>query len=232
MVHAVRALFVTVVIGCGLLTAAGSARAAPQPAPGRAEARADYQRGKAAYDHGAYDEAIAAFTRAHDRDPAPILLFNIAQSHWKKGEAERALSFYRQYLQEDPSGAERGRAETRIRELEAAQARGREESARQDEARRVEATRREMTAPVATGPAAGAAVLAVPARVAPLPSVLEARAEEEPQRRPVYRRPWFWAAIGGLALGAAAVAVAARAGGAETWTCGDGCRFGTIMVKN
>jgi tetratricopeptide (TPR) repeat protein len=230
MVHAVRARFVIVVMGCGLLSAAGTARAAQPERGGRAEARADYQRGKAAYDRGAYDEAIAAFTQAHDLDPAPILLFNIAQSHWKKGDAERALSFYRQYVQEDPSGAERGRAETRIRELEAAQARAREESARQDEARRAEAGRRDMTAPLAMG--TGAGVLAVPARVAPLPSVLEARATEEPQRRPVYRRPWFWAAIGGVALGVAVVAVAASAGGAETWTCGDGCRFGTIAVKD
>src|SRR4051812_40533662 len=76
-----------------------------------------YQRGMSEYRSGHYDEAIEAFNRAYQVDPAPILVFNIAQAHWKKGDRELALEAYRRYLTLDPGAANRAQVEARIREL-------------------------------------------------------------------------------------------------------------------
>lgn len=94
---------------------------------GRAGAAADgdpaasshFERGARSYELGQYDEAIASFERAYALDPAPILLFNIAQAHRRRGDAGLALRYYRRYLDAAPAGApDRRDAERRVRELE------------------------------------------------------------------------------------------------------------------
>jgi tetratricopeptide (TPR) repeat protein len=173
-------------------------------AGGEDEAKIQYKKGTAAYEEGHFDEAVAAFTRAHELDPAPILLFNIAQAHWKKGDNQQALVFYRRYLDADPAGAERPRVEARIRELEASAA----------------PARRVLAAPAEVAPSR----LNIEApRADPLPQAVEERS--------LYRKPWFWAAVAGVVAGAVTVTLAARGGGGHAWECGTRCGFGTIAVK-
>jgi hypothetical protein len=82
------------------------------------QAKAAYELGMTAYGLGHFDRAIDSFTKAYELDPAPVLLYNIAQSHWKKGNPEQAIVFYRRYLEADPQAENRTRVKTRIRELE------------------------------------------------------------------------------------------------------------------
>ena len=78
--------------------------------------------------------------------------------------------------------------------------------------------------------AAGWAAPGPERRAGVLPAVdTEARASVA---TPLYRRGWFWAAVGGVVLGAAAVALAARAGGGTRWDCGGACPLGTYPVKD
>src|SRR4051794_36947968 len=72
-----------------LLTASG-ARAA-------GEGKAFFDSGVRHYNLGHFQDAIVDFEKAYNIDPAPILLFNIAQSHRQLGDKERALFFYRRY---------------------------------------------------------------------------------------------------------------------------------------
>ena len=142
-----------------------------------AQARTHYDAARRSYDIGRFDQAIEAFTRAYQLDPAPILLFNIGQAHWKKGDSEQALLFYRRYLEADPAADNRQRVEDRIRELEA----------------------RPAKVPPLAAPAPPAVAMAGP------PVTLTAEPPEAPP--PLHRRPWFWGAAVGLLGAATLVTV-------------------------
>ena len=82
------------------------------------QAKAHYELGMTAYGLGHYDRAVQAFLRAYQVDPAPILLYNVAQAYWKKGQNEAAVIFYRRYLDADPKAKNRARIRARIRDLQ------------------------------------------------------------------------------------------------------------------
>jgi len=82
-----------------------------------AEAKTHFNRGVKLYNLGHFQEAIPEFEKAYDLDPAPILLFNIAQSHRQNGNKERALFFYRRYLEQEPNADKRADVEQRMKEL-------------------------------------------------------------------------------------------------------------------
>jgi hypothetical protein len=100
-----------------LSCAALSRPAAAEPG-GRSEAEPHFQRGAQAYALGHFEEAIAAFESAYKLDPAPILLFNIAQANRHLGRKERALFFYRRYLEQAPAAPNRADAQRHVAELE------------------------------------------------------------------------------------------------------------------
>ena len=81
-------------------------------------ARPYYEKGATEYNLGHFPDAIAQFEKAYELDPAPILLFNIAQAHRQNGNNERAAFFYRRYLEQEPNAANRADVEKRIKDLE------------------------------------------------------------------------------------------------------------------
>ncbi len=91
--------------------------AAAAHADGAADAKEHFNRGVKLYNLGHFQEAIPEFEKAYDADPAPILLFNIAQSHRQNGNKERALFFYRRYLEQEPNANKRADVEQRMKEL-------------------------------------------------------------------------------------------------------------------
>jgi tetratricopeptide (TPR) repeat protein len=183
-----------------LVCALGAQAQARTPAE---EAKEHYERGVVAYNLERFDEAIAAFTKAYELDPAPTLLFNIAQSRWKKGENERALFYYRRYLEADPNAANRPTVEARIRELEAA---------------------RRAPAPVA---ASAPAPVAAPApRV---PPVFVQAAPPPPERPPLYRRPWVWGVVAAAVAGTVAT-VLLLSSNEKPPGCTN-CKLGEIVVS-
>jgi tetratricopeptide (TPR) repeat protein len=84
----------------------------------KAVAKRHYRRAVSDYNLGRFEDAIGEFEKAYELDPAPTLLWNIAQAHRKLGHAERAIFFYRRYLDEAPDAKDRGDVEKRIRELD------------------------------------------------------------------------------------------------------------------
>jgi tetratricopeptide (TPR) repeat protein len=95
-----------------VVLAANAARADPE-----SEAQEHFKRGVKLYNLGHFQEAIPEFEKAYDLDPQPILLFNIAQSHRQNGNKERALFFYRRYLEQEPNATKRADVEQRMKEL-------------------------------------------------------------------------------------------------------------------
>ena len=81
------------------------------------EALEHYEKGIKHYHLGQYQEALEEFEAAYTADPAPNLLFNMAQSHWKLGQYEAAIEDYKQYLDSAPDAKNRPTVEVRIENL-------------------------------------------------------------------------------------------------------------------
>jgi tetratricopeptide (TPR) repeat protein len=165
---------------------------APPVAPTTKQAQVHYDRAIVAYNLARFDEAIAGFSRAYELDPAPILLFNLAQSHWKKGDDREALFFYRRYLEAEPATTLRPRVEARIGELAAKQ-------------------------PAPPTPLPAARPETSPRAAAAVPATALAAAPERPA---LYRRPWFWGVVGALAVAGVVTALSLRSGD-RPFTCPD-----------
>ena len=63
-------------------------------------------------EEGGFDEAIGLYERAYALDPDPVLLYNIARLHDRKGDLVRAREGYERYLavETDPEGRAAGQA--------------------------------------------------------------------------------------------------------------------------
>jgi tetratricopeptide (TPR) repeat protein len=207
----------SMIVAALVIVAAGPARADGPSAELAQRALGHYQQGVSAYRGGQYEEAIAAFGRAYEVDPAPILVFNIAQARWKKGDRELALEAYRRYLTLDPGAANRAQVEARIQELTAAPSPVEPAPLPLAEDRH-EAEQRPLAVLLPAEPSAGSALASEPAP----------RVEG---RRPFYRRGLFWTVVGAVAVGTAvAVAVAAHPGGGDRWSCAD-CNWSGARVR-
>jgi tetratricopeptide (TPR) repeat protein len=102
--------------------------------PGAAEPRrkpveAHYSQGMKQYTLGHFPEAIEEFEKAYDLKPEPIFLYNIAQSHRQNKNPERALFFYRRYLEAEPQAKNRAEIEKRMQEMQALLAEEKERAA-------------------------------------------------------------------------------------------------------
>lgn len=87
------------------------------------EAERHFERGEALFERGDYDAALAEYERSHallDGHPdGYVLLFNIGQAHERAHRYDRALEYYRRYLDEGGDAAEdRAAVESRIETLE------------------------------------------------------------------------------------------------------------------
>ena len=199
-----RALSILVVVLC-FAAAARGAGAADDDAT---HARALFDKGMAHYHLEEYGEAISKWEAGFRIKPVPEFLYNIAQAYrlWK--QPDKALSFYRKYLSMRPDAPNRPEVERHMRSME----------------RLVNEQERAASAPPTVPmtpngaaqappenpptsppppPAEPPTVAASPAP-APAPTETNAVSIRSKPERPITRRPWFWAVVGG----AAAVVVA------------------------
>jgi tetratricopeptide (TPR) repeat protein len=100
-------------IAC-LLPAATAA--ADDHAASRARFLAD--RGRAAHERGAYDEAVVAFQQAYVIAPTPGLLFNLAQAYRLQGDCDDASIMYRRYLDVSSDAESRALARQHLNAVE------------------------------------------------------------------------------------------------------------------
>lgn len=109
------------VLGCfssvvlAILLSSSSARSEPAKTAHQYAAEAE-----AEYNLGHFTESIPLFEKAYKLKPAPILLFNLGQCHRHLGNNERALFFYRRYLDAAPEAGDRQDVEKRVADLERA----------------------------------------------------------------------------------------------------------------
>jgi tetratricopeptide (TPR) repeat protein len=86
--------------------------------PRRSTAEAHYQKGMKSYTLGRFEDAIEEFEKAYELRQEPIFLYNIAQSHRQNNNPQRAIFFYRRYLEADPNAKNRAETEKRISDME------------------------------------------------------------------------------------------------------------------
>ena len=120
-----------------------------------------YDRARAAYSFGNYDDAIREYQAAFELTTAPEYMFNIAQTQRAKGDRKGALASYRHYIELDPSGAGVASARSHIEGIEAELKREDEEAASRAKAQaEAEAKRRKEAAEAAETARGGAAEVA------------------------------------------------------------------------
>lgn len=69
------------------------------------KARSHFKQGKAFQDQGAYERAAEEYKLAYEADKRPEMLFNIAQAYRLAKLKERAIFFFKHYLELQPNGA-------------------------------------------------------------------------------------------------------------------------------
>ena len=163
----------------------------------RARARARFDEAQLDYKLGRFDEALEGYRSAYELVAHPDLLFNIGQCYRQMGNCERALFFYRQFLEDAPQAENRPLVMELIAECE-----------------RIEppAPPPPEPPPPAAPPPAPPPIAAPPPPAPPAPLV-ETEVQDEPA--PIYTTWWFWTATAAVVAAAAAVAVIATLPGEE-----------------
>jgi tetratricopeptide (TPR) repeat protein len=187
----------------------GTARA---DANDEAEAKRLYGEAQKAFSVGDFPEAIKDYKAAFKLVPKPGFLYNIAQSYRLSGDFKQARFFYESYLNAKPDAANRAEVEDRIREMT-------EEAERLQKA---QTTRPTGTMPPDDGkpepdktkPEPDKTKIPSPDKAAETVTPTEPTPGPVPTdtgHRPIYKKWWFWTAIGAVAV-VGVVAVAASGG--------------------
>lgn len=71
-------------------------------ADARTEARAHFKKGMEAIGAGKYDDGISELEEAYRILPHPNVLYNIARAYANLGDLDKALDYFKQYLETDP----------------------------------------------------------------------------------------------------------------------------------
>jgi tetratricopeptide (TPR) repeat protein len=84
----------------------------------RADAKARYEQGVAAYTSGRFKDAVDLFLAADRLSPSAPLSFNIARAYEKLGDDAGALRWYRDYLRRSPAAKNASEVEELVRRYE------------------------------------------------------------------------------------------------------------------
>lgn len=185
------ALLCVLVLGAAGRAWAGSADAAggedtqgargSDPCLTDAACRARYEEGRRAYKDKRYDVALKGYQAAYEQRQAPWLLINIGRSYQRLGRLRDALDAYERYQAADPNPDPNVMA--RVKEYAA----------------QVRAGLGQPGTPPPAQPQTDPQLTGI-GQVEPPPAPLS-------EKKPVYKKAWFWVAIAG-----AAVAVGAGVG--------------------
>ncbi len=72
----------------------------------RTEARAHYKKGMEAIAQSRFEDGIAELQKAYEILPHPNVLYNIARAHAEAGDLENAITYFRRYIDANPSDKE------------------------------------------------------------------------------------------------------------------------------
>ncbi len=164
-------------------------------------AKMHYEAGVRHFDLSEYEPALTEFKEAYRNKPDPVFLYNIAQCHRKLGHADEAITFYQSYLRRAPDAKNREEVEKRISELEAI---------RDAESASIASSSATKLQPSPVSPEAQQKVAAQTAATSVSAAGVDVSAQDEtaPETSgPIYRRWWFWTAVGAVAAGTATVVI-------------------------
>ena len=140
-------------------------------ADARGDARTHYIAGQKAYASADYKVAIKEFSAAQELAPADLNNYNLALCYDKLGDAENAITYYKQYLDKVPDAPKRSEIEASMARLDGAmkssQAKKADEQKKLDDQKKVQAdadaakkaqadadaAKKAVVAPPVTGPA-------------------------------------------------------------------------------
>lgn len=154
-----------------------------------------YRRGLALYQQKDYAGAVTEMSAAYDERQLPRILLNIGQAYRKQGKAREALTYYERYLKAEPDAPPALQAEI---QTYIAQSQALLEATNRQDAQ----DRAGEPAPTGWNRDSG--------------QLLPEYAEKLRRDRPIYKKPWFWAVIGGSAAAAIAIGVGAGVGVAKS----------------
>jgi tetratricopeptide (TPR) repeat protein len=162
------ASLVSVVLLTSVVPAGHAQSAADAEKAQKAASLDKMKQGRKQFDLGKFDEAIRLFEEAYDVYPYPEALYNLGQAWRQKGDVKKAVFYYKSYLRNKPTAANRADVEARIKELEGAVERPPIE---------VQDPEQPDAAPAASPPDAGVEAVDV-APPPPLPPVVRGEASE------------------------------------------------------
>ena len=196
-----------------------------------AEAKQFYLEGTKYYNLGNFKLAVENYTKAYEKKPDPVFLYNIAQSYRLANDFGQALFFYKSFLRNLPDPPNRTEVERRITEMEETIARQKAATAPPNDT--VAPTETPPTETPTETPDEG------DTKVPPVEDVGDASdVGQENQtaptgpvdtgggKKPIYKKWWFWAGIGAVAVGTVAI-IAVSAGGSAS---APDSHFGTTEV--
>ncbi len=212
MRRAVVSAALSVLLGVAAIAHGDPAPVAPAP-PSATAVQQAHDLARAAirlYEIGDYDEAIENFKKSFELDPNPAVVFNLAQAYRFKHDYPQAKLLFENFLRMLPRARNRADVQLLIAEM-----------ARKADADAAAARARAATMPTpmpATGPVEP--VVKIEYRTIQAPAA-ELSAEQldllvqarMPPAKPIYKRPWVWAVVGGVVV---AVAVGVAVGVTQT----------------
>jgi len=167
------------------------------------DAKYYFDKATASFALNKYAEAAIAYEKAFELKPDPALLYDAAQAHRLAGNKPRALSLYQSYVRiYGRSVSNRAEVERHITELREAIAQDQKVASAPPTSTTAPQTNIESAPPrPAPTPEPSPAPAVVPE---PAPSAVVATAPPPAREKPLVKKPWFWAVVGG---GAVAVAL-------------------------
>ncbi len=198
-----------------------------------AKAKDHYKKGTFFYDTGEFEKAIAEYLAGYEVQSDPVFLFNVAQSHRQLGNHDKAVFFYKSFLRNSPNAPNAEMVRQRIVELEELIQKKKESLEKppgspeppvssgsvKPSPSPLPSPRPEPSAKPAPSPSPSAAPVKLPdpARVAagtdPETAPGPMDSPSDGGSRPIYKKWWFWTAIGVVAVGATVAVVAVSSGG-------------------
>jgi tetratricopeptide (TPR) repeat protein len=145
-------------MGLGALVVALTlvAPVAAHAADKKGEAEVHYEQGKAYYKAGAFDLAIQEFLAGYKLDPRPGVLFNIARGYEELKDRNKAIEYYKKYIDLGAAAAAATEARARMVVLE-------RQIKEDEEKKKAEEAERERQRQLALNPPPAAAAPAMPA---------------------------------------------------------------------
>jgi tetratricopeptide (TPR) repeat protein len=198
---------------CGAQASAQSAAGSSDQIPRENDdiARGLFQAGKAAYEAGAYRDALSYFEQAYERCGRSALLYNVGQAADRLRQDDKAIDSFTKYTEQNPDAPNRAEVEKRIQALrEARQARQQEERQTKTESASDPSPMIAALTPEQTAESAAIAPARQKARLAPSKPLERVSTSE-----PVTQRGWFWAAVGVVVVGGTLTALALALGGTK-----------------